>query len=48
MNNLSKSSCRILCWNVLSILNENKLSNVLQFIEDNNIQVACICETWFD
>ena len=35
-------------WNVWSILNENKLNNVLQVFEDNNIQIACICETWFD
>ena len=38
----------VLCWNVWSILNEDKLSNVLQILEDKKIQIACICETWFD
>ena len=35
-------------WNVWSILKENKLNNVLQVFEDIDIQIACICETWFD
>ena len=37
-----------MCLNVWLILNEEKLSNVLQIFDDNEIQVACICETWFD
>ena len=45
---MSKFSSKIMCWNVWSILNEEKLSNVLQILDDNEIQVACICETWFD
>ena len=35
-------------WNVWSILNPVKLRNVLQILEDNDIQIACITETWFD
>ena len=35
-------------WNVWSILNPVKLKNVLQTLEDNDIQIACITETWFD
>ena len=35
-------------WNVRSILKDLKLNNVLQVLEDNDIQVACLCETWFD
>ena len=31
-----------------SILNEEKLSNFLQVLEDQNFQIACITETWFD
>ena len=37
-----------MCWNVWSILNDEKLSNYLQVLEDNNIMIACITETWFD
>ena len=37
-----------MCWNVWSILSERKLNNVLQIFDDNEIQVACVCETWFD
>ena len=37
-----------MCWNVWSMLNETKLSNILQIFEDNDIKIACICETWFD
>ena len=37
-----------MCWNVWSILNENKLENFLQIIDDNDLSVACITETWFD
>ena len=29
-------------------MGEQKLRNLLQFIEDSNVKIACICETWFD
>ena len=45
---MSGLMCEILVWNVWSILNEEKLRNVLQIFEDNNIQIGCITETWFD
>ena len=48
MKNLSDDICNILYWNVWSIQNEKKLDNLLQIIEDLDIQIACICETWFD
>ena len=35
-------------WNVRSISKDLKLNNVLQVLEDNDIQAACLCETWFD
>ena len=38
----------VLVWNVWSILNESKLQNFLQIVDDMNIGIACICETWFD
>ena len=38
----------VLCWNVWSILNQTKLSNFLQIVEDLNVGIACICESWFD
>ena len=44
MGELSKP-CKILSWNVRSVLNEERLDNVLQFIEDNDIRIACLCET---
>ena len=47
MGDLSKP-CKILSWNVKSVLNDERLDNVLQFIEDNDIMIACLCETWFD
>ena len=31
-----------------SILNSEKLDKVLQFIQDNDISIACLSETWFD
>ena len=34
--------------NIWSILNVEKLENFLQTLEDNEISVACITETWFD
>ena len=49
MNNLSNSlKCKVMSWNLLSLLNENNLSTFLQTLEDNNIQIACICETWLN
>ena len=47
-DNLSQLSCNIMMWNVWSILNPEKLRSVLQVLEDNQIQIACITETWFD
>ena len=38
----------MIVWNVRSLLNVQKLANLLQTLEDNDIQVACLCETWFD
>ena len=35
-------------WNVWSILNDVKLSQFLHIIEDRNVHIACITETWFD
>ena len=29
-------------------MNEEKLNNVLQVFEDNNIHIGCVTETWFD
>ena len=40
--------CVVMCWNVWSVLNESKLDNLLQILEDFNVSVACITETWFD
>ena len=31
-----------------SVLSETKLNNMLQILEDNNVSIACITETWFD
>ena len=47
MTPLSKHQ-RILCWNVCSILNENKLNNFVHLLEDMDINIACVSETWFD
>ena len=47
-NSLSTTKCRVICWNVLSILNEHKLVDFLQILDDNNIDIACVCETWFN
>ena len=39
----------MILWNLRSLLaDEKKLANLLQVFEDNDIQVACLCETWFD
>ena len=42
------SSCKILCWNVWSMMNDEKRNNIMQTLVDKDIQVACITETWFD
>ena len=44
----SSAASLILCWNVWSILNETKLQNFLCILDDMNIELACVCETWFD
>ena len=31
-----------------SVLNETKLENLLQILDDNHINIACISESWFD
>ena len=41
-------TCNIFVWNVWSALNSEKLTDLLLLLEDKNIQVACITETWFD
>ena len=41
-------SCKLLSWNVWSMLDDKKLRCVLQILNDQNISLACICETWFD
>jgi len=48
MSKLSQLPCNIMVWNVWSILNELKLNNFLQIIEDRNVHIACITETWLD
>ena len=35
-------------WNVWSILNEDKLSNFLQIIQDFKANIVCVNETWFN
>ena len=35
-------------WNLHSLLNEVKLQSVVQVLEDNDIHIACLYETWFD
>ena len=37
----------MLCWNVWSAQSSVKLSKVLDFLIDMQIDIACICETWF-
>ena len=43
----SSSSTKLLLWNVHSIAKEEKLQNLLQIIDDRNVDIACITETWF-
>ena len=44
----SSGTCIALYWNVRSVLNERKLLNLLQVLDDQHITFACLCETWFD
>ena len=37
----------MMLWNVWSIANEEKLTNLIQILEDQDINIACITETWF-
>ena len=39
--------CKILCWNVWSIVNSVKLHKFLDYLDDNGIDICCITETWF-
>ena len=45
---LSKTNRRLLCWNVGSVRNRLKLDKLIQVLDDLNIDISCICETWFD
>ena len=40
--------CALMIWNVWSILNEEKLENFLQILDDKDISIACVTESWFD
>ena len=44
----SSVKCKLMVWNVWSIANEEKLSNFLQILDDKDISIACVTETWFD
>ena len=44
----SSVACKMLIWNVWSIANGEKLANLLQIMDDKQIGIACITETWFD
>ena len=48
MNQQLSKPCNLLSWNIRSVLNEERLDNVLQFMDDHKIGIACLCETWFD
>ena len=37
-----------MCWNVWSVLGDEKLLNVLNMVDDQDIDIICLCETWFD
>ena len=41
-------NCKVVVWNVRSILGTDKLISFLHFIEDHSIDICCISETWFD
>ena len=45
---LCKKEIRLLLWNVWSINNDNKLMTFLTFLTERSIDIACVCETWFD
>ena len=47
-NGSSTSICKVMCWNVWSMLNEVKRTDILQIFEDNDIEIGCVTETWFD
>ena len=38
----------VVYWNVWSIMNETKLENYLQVMDDLHADITCVCETWFD
>ena len=40
-------NCKFLCWNVWSILSQHKLILFIDFLNENGIDIACVCETWF-
>ena len=44
---LSILNVKLLLWNVWSVQGEVKLQKLLDFLLDNSIHLACICETWF-
>ena len=44
----SNLSGKMMVCNVWSMLNEQKLYNILQVFDDQNIDIACICATWFN
>ena len=44
---MTKEICKLISWNLWSIKDKYKLANFLQVLEDNEISIACICETWF-
>ena len=36
---MNLSTCKVMCWNVWSVLGEEKLRNVLQVIRDKDIEL---------
>ena len=45
---MSTERTMLMLWNVWSILNEEKLSNFLQIIQDLEANLVCVNETWFN
>ena len=45
---MSTERSTLMLWNVWSILNEDKLSNFLQIIQDFKANIVCVNETWFN
>ena len=45
---VSSVACKMLIWNVWSVANSEKLNNLLQIMDDKQVGIACITETWFD